>query len=104
VRADHPYFVGVQYHPEYLTRPLKPSPPYIGLVLAACGKLTSYVAHGCRLSPYSKYDTSEDLSDDEGEEEDSAIADELSSLNLQPSSSSDSYLHNISAASSSSFS
>ncbi|EDV25242.1 uncharacterized protein TRIADDRAFT_50347 [Trichoplax adhaerens] len=34
---DHPYFVGAQFHPEYLTRPLKPSPPYFGLVLAACG-------------------------------------------------------------------
>lgn len=31
----HPYFVGVQYHPEYLTQPLKPSPPYLGLLLAA---------------------------------------------------------------------
>ncbi|KAI0225266.1 CTP synthase ura7 [Massospora cicadina] len=28
--ADHPYYVGVQYHPEYLTRPLKPSPPFSG--------------------------------------------------------------------------
>lgn len=97
VCADHPYFVGVQYHPEYLTRPLKPSPPYIGLVLAACGKLTSYVAHGCRLSPYSKYDNSNDLSSDEEEDEDSAIADELSSLNLQASSSSEGNLHNVSS-------
>ena len=31
----HGYFVGCQYHPEYLTRPLKPSPPYLGLILAA---------------------------------------------------------------------
>lgn len=37
--TGHPYYVGVQYHPEYLTRPLKPSPPYLGLILAACGKL-----------------------------------------------------------------
>lgn len=37
--VGHPYFVGVQYHPEYLTRPLKPSPPYLGLILASCGKL-----------------------------------------------------------------
>ena len=97
--ADHPYFVGVQYHPEYLTRPLKPSPPYIGLVLAACGKLASYVAHGCRLSPYSKYDNSaaELSSEEEEEEEDSAIADELSSLNLRASSSSEGNLHNVSS-------
>lgn len=31
---NHPYFVGVQYHPEYLTRPFKPSPPYKGLIEA----------------------------------------------------------------------
>jgi CTP synthase len=35
---DHPYFIGVQYHPEYLTRPLAPSPPFLGLVAAASGK------------------------------------------------------------------
>ncbi|CAM1328552.1 Uncharacterised protein g9789 [Pycnogonum litorale] len=28
----HPYFVGVQYHPEYISRPMKPSPPYLGLI------------------------------------------------------------------------
>ena len=33
----HPYYVGVQYHPEYLTRPLAPSPPFLGLVAAASG-------------------------------------------------------------------
>jgi CTP synthase len=38
--ADHPYFVCTQYHPEYLTRPLRPSPPFYGFVLAAAGKLT----------------------------------------------------------------
>lgn len=35
----HPYYVGVQYHPEFKSRPLKPSPPFHGLVLAACGQL-----------------------------------------------------------------
>lgn len=29
---DHPYFVAVQYHPEYISRPLKPSAPYLGLI------------------------------------------------------------------------
>ena len=48
---DHPYFVAVQFHPEYLSRPLKPSPPYLGLILAATGKLTSYFNNGLRLSP-----------------------------------------------------
>ena len=27
---DHPWFVGVQYHPEYLSRVLQPSEPYLG--------------------------------------------------------------------------
>ncbi|KAF9101727.1 CTP synthase ura7 [Mortierella sp. GBA35] len=42
--ADHPYFVGVQYHPELLTRPLKPSPPFVGLILAATGGLQQHLA------------------------------------------------------------
>ncbi|KAG1146652.1 hypothetical protein G6F37_004535 [Rhizopus arrhizus] len=36
---DHPFFVGAQYHPEYLTRPLRPSPLFNGLILAAIGKI-----------------------------------------------------------------
>lgn len=39
----HPYFVGVQFHPEYISRPLKPSPPYLGLILASSNKLQSYL-------------------------------------------------------------
>ncbi|KAI9231460.1 MAG: CTP synthase [Podila humilis] len=42
--ADHPYFVGVQYHPEMLTRPLKPSPPFMGLIKAAAGELEKHLA------------------------------------------------------------
>ena len=41
--GSHPYFVGVQYHPEYLSRPIKPSAPYLGFVLAASGKLKAYL-------------------------------------------------------------
>lgn len=40
----HPYYVGVQYHPEFKSRPLKPSPPFHGLVLAAIGELDEYLA------------------------------------------------------------
>ncbi|XP_063603266.1 CTP synthase 1-B-like [Penaeus indicus] len=49
--ADHPYYVTCQSHPEYLTRPLKPSPPYLGLILASSGKLEQYLSRGCRMSP-----------------------------------------------------
>uniref|UniRef100_UPI00398F3199 CTP synthase 1b isoform X2 n=1 Tax=Pristiophorus japonicus TaxID=55135 RepID=UPI00398F3199 len=52
---DHPYFVGVQYHPEFTSRPMKPSPPYFGLMLAAAGKLQRYLERGCRLSPRDTY-------------------------------------------------
>ncbi|KAM9309040.1 CTP synthase 1-like isoform 1-T1 [Pholidichthys leucotaenia] len=52
---DHCYFVGVQYHPEFTSRPMKPSPPYFGLLLAAAGKLQSYLTKGCRLSPRDTY-------------------------------------------------
>lgn len=38
-KFSHPFFVGVQYHPEYLSRVLKPSVPYLGLVAASCGVL-----------------------------------------------------------------
>lgn len=54
----HPYYVGVQYHPEYLSRPLKPSPPFMGLILASVGKLKSYLNKGCRLSPREMSDNS----------------------------------------------
>ena len=36
---DHPYFIGVQFHPEYKCRPLKPHPLFRGLV--AAGKALS---------------------------------------------------------------
>lgn len=44
----HPYYVGVQFHPEYLSRPLKPSPPFLGLILAAKKKLIPYLTNGSK--------------------------------------------------------
>ncbi|KAL5119275.1 CTP synthase ura7 [Pleosporales sp. CAS-2024a] len=35
----HPWFVGVQFHPEYLSRVLDPSRPYLGFVAASAGML-----------------------------------------------------------------
>ncbi|KAG0445142.1 hypothetical protein HPB47_019246 [Ixodes persulcatus] len=63
LEKNHPYFVGVQFHPEYISRPLKPSPPYLGLVLASCGRLSNFLVRGCRMSPRHASDmdsTSED--------------------------------------------
>lgn len=42
--ADHPWFVGVQFHPEYLSRVLRPSKPYLGLVAASAGCLEEVLA------------------------------------------------------------
>ncbi|KAJ8449018.1 hypothetical protein Cgig2_004073 [Carnegiea gigantea] len=36
---DHPFFIGAQFHPEYKSRPGKPSPLFVGLIAAASGQL-----------------------------------------------------------------
>lgn len=61
---DHPYYVATQFHPEYLSRPLKPSPPFLGLVLASVGKLDAYLQEGNKLCS-SAHQTSESSSDDD---------------------------------------
>ncbi|MCC5828214.1 MAG: CTP synthase [Phycisphaeraceae bacterium] len=33
--SRHPFYIGVQFHPELLSRPLRPSPMFMGLVAAA---------------------------------------------------------------------
>ncbi|XP_020265071.1 CTP synthase-like isoform X1 [Asparagus officinalis] len=39
----HPYYVGVQFHPEYKSRPGKPSPLFYGLIKASCGQLGAWL-------------------------------------------------------------
>ena len=39
----HPYFVAAQFHPEFKSRPFKPSPLFLGLLMAASGQLSSYM-------------------------------------------------------------
>ncbi|CAM9851398.1 unnamed protein product, partial [Discosporangium mesarthrocarpum] len=41
--SEHPYYVGTQYHPEFLSRPLEPSPPFLGLLLTASGQLDAWL-------------------------------------------------------------
>ena len=36
--ADHPFYVGVQYHPEFKSRPNKPHPLFSGLIKAALAR------------------------------------------------------------------
>ncbi|KAM6552415.1 hypothetical protein CsatB_002223 [Cannabis sativa] len=40
---NHPYYVGVQFHPEFKSRPGKPSALFSGLIAASCGELESLV-------------------------------------------------------------
>ena len=35
---DHPFYVGTQYHPEFKSRPGRPSPPFLGLLKASIGE------------------------------------------------------------------
>lgn len=37
--TDHPFFVGTQFHPEYLSRPLRPHPIFLGFVEAAIKRM-----------------------------------------------------------------
>ncbi|KAG1790636.1 CTP synthase N-terminus-domain-containing protein [Suillus plorans] len=35
---DHPFFMGLQAHPELCSRPLNPSPPFLGFIAASSGQ------------------------------------------------------------------
>lgn len=51
---DHPWFVGVQFHPEYLSRVLHPSKPYLGFIAASARMLNEVTRGGSpadRVSP-----------------------------------------------------
>lgn len=37
-RSKHPFYFGTQYHPEFKSRPNRPSPPFFAFVAASCGK------------------------------------------------------------------
>lgn len=44
-RDQHPYFLGTQFHPEFKSRPNRPSPPFFGF-LAVCAGLEDKIAKG----------------------------------------------------------
>ena len=46
---SHPFFFATQYHPEFKSRPGKPSPPFLGLILAASGAMDAYIKGGASL-------------------------------------------------------
>ena len=40
---EHPFYLGVQYHPEFTSRPNKPHPLFLGLVRASLARKESRV-------------------------------------------------------------
>lgn len=57
---DHPWFVAVQFHPEYLSRVLAPSKPYLGFVAASAQCLDEVTARiGRRAYSLSSSSTSD---------------------------------------------
>jgi CTP synthase len=49
-QKDHPYYVGVQYHPEFLSKVLDPSKPLLGLVAASAGILDEVMRQQAALA------------------------------------------------------
>ncbi|KAG8370618.1 hypothetical protein BUALT_Bualt13G0002100 [Buddleja alternifolia] len=41
--SGHPFYVGVQFHPEFKSRPGRPSALFLGFILAASGQLESHL-------------------------------------------------------------
>jgi CTP synthase len=41
--SGHPYYVAAQFHPEFKSRPGRPSPLFLGFILAAGKKLDGYL-------------------------------------------------------------
>jgi CTP synthase len=73
--AGHRYYVAAQFHPEFKSRPFRPSPLFLGLVLAAAGKLDKHLSgqatplagssplkSGMFASPSSKADIADEVS------------------------------------------
>jgi len=48
-RSVHPFYIGCQYHPEFLSRPLRPAPLFLGLLLASTGQLDDFINNDGRL-------------------------------------------------------
>ncbi|CAF2130496.1 unnamed protein product [Brassica napus] len=51
---NHPFYVGAQFHPEYKSRPGKPSPLFLGLIGAACGELDNVLQQSCQKTAVSR--------------------------------------------------
>jgi CTP synthase len=49
-RADHPYFIGTQFHPEFRSRPDRASPPFVGLLDAILDERDAETAEETEVS------------------------------------------------------
>jgi len=45
--SSHKFFIGAQFHPEFKSRPGKPSPLFLGLIAAASGQLEPLLQRSC---------------------------------------------------------
>jgi CTP synthase len=52
---EHPFYIGTQFHPEFKSRPLQPSPPFLGLLLASIGQLEDGLKECLRRGPIYHY-------------------------------------------------
>lgn len=53
--SDHPFYIAAQFHPEFKSRPGKPSPLFLGFILASGRKLDGYLrTRGMPKSPIKK--------------------------------------------------
>jgi len=43
---DHPFMVGTQFHPEFLSRPNRPHPIFTALIQAACDEAKIVCTNG----------------------------------------------------------
>ncbi|KAK3134780.1 hypothetical protein QOZ80_5BG0410630 [Eleusine coracana subsp. coracana] len=46
----HRFFIGAQFHPEFTSRPGKPSPLFLGLIAAASGQLDQLLQRPCSIA------------------------------------------------------
>ncbi|AMD20431.1 HDL313Cp [Eremothecium sinecaudum] len=53
---DHPYYVATQYHPEYRSKVLEPSKPFLGFIAAASGVLGDFLTEDATRAVQGKVD------------------------------------------------
>jgi CTP synthase len=46
---SHRFFIGAQFHPEFTSRPGKPSPLFLGFIAAASGQLDQLLQPPCSI-------------------------------------------------------